>query len=94
MKFLEQQVLYVDNICSKFQGKKNKKIHNPSTCVVLRHNGESISLVPTLIASQGLEFFLFTMNFCHKMVSMLIICDKFQGKKYHLNNLLEIHQHV
>jgi len=38
MKFLEQQVLYVDNI---FQGQKintKKDIYNLPTCVVLRNN--------------------------------------------------------
>jgi len=41
MKFLEQQVLYVNNIVSKFQGQKintKKDIHNLPTCVVLRNN--------------------------------------------------------
>jgi len=41
MKFLERQVLYVNNICSKFQGQKintKKDNHNLPTCVVLRNN--------------------------------------------------------
>jgi len=54
MKFLEQQVLYVNNICSKFQGQKinkEKDIHNLPTCVVLR----KFSLLPTLTPCQGLK---------------------------------------
>jgi hypothetical protein len=41
MKSLEQQILYINNICSKFQGQKintKKDIHNLPTCVVLKSN--------------------------------------------------------
>jgi len=66
IKFLEQQVLYLNNICYKFQGPKTntKKIFT-----IYQHVSfwetivETISLLPTLIPSQGLKIFLFNMNF-------------------------------
>jgi len=81
MNFLSQHHLYFNNTCTKCQGQKfhqKKDIQNLPTCVAMK----KISLLPTLIASRGLNFFLFAMKFLeHQVLYVNNICSKFQGQK-------------
>ena len=63
MRFLAQHDLYDNNIHAKFQGQKihqKNVIQNLPTLVAAV---ESFSLLPTLTASQRLNYFLFAMKF-------------------------------
>jgi len=73
-KFLSQHHLYVNNTYTKFQGQKihqKKDIQNLPRCVAVK----KISLLPTLIASQGLKFLE------NQVLYVNNIFSKFQGQK-------------
>jgi len=58
---LKKNHLYDNNMCTKFQVQKihyKKDIQNLPTCVAVRN----ISLLPTLTASQGLNFLFSSME--------------------------------
>jgi len=80
MKFLQQNHLYDNNTCTKFQGQKfyqKKDIQNLLTCVVVK----CFSLLPTLTASQRLNYLFFAMKFLkwdHLYVDNM--CAKFQAQ--------------
>jgi len=83
MKFFSQDLLYVNNICARFQGQKiytKKDIQNLPTCVAVR----KISLLPTLTPSQRLRKNIWSMKFLswdHLYVDNM--CAKFQVQKSH-----------
>jgi len=79
MKFLEQKLLYVNNICSKFQGQKvntKKGINNLPTCVVLRNNrGNHFNTANFDTLPRAMNFFPQSDFYVNS------ICDKFQIQK-------------
>jgi len=82
IKILAQHDLHDKNNNAKFQGQKihqNKVIQNLPTLVVVV---EKFSLLPTLTASQRLNYFSFSMKFSEKTLFMLITyCKNFKAKK-------------
>jgi len=67
MKYFAQSNLYVNKMCTNFQGQKiyqKEDIRNLLTCVVVK----CFSLLPTLTTSQRLNSFSFAMKFLGKIL--------------------------
>jgi len=85
MKFLGQQFLCVDDICSKLQGQKvssKKDIHSLPTCVVLRNNHRNYFTIANFDTLQWLKNCIFTLIFLSQNDFYVNnMCDKIHIKK-------------
>jgi len=94
MKLLSQHHLYFNNTCTKFEGQnfhQKKDIQNLPTCVAVNF----FSMLPTLIASQGLKKTNFAMKFLEQEVLYVNnIFSKFQCQKINKKKIFTIYQHV
>jgi len=98
MKILEQKLLYVNKICSKFQG---QKINKRKIITIYQHVSfwetivETISLLQLWHPSKGLKIAYLLWKFFHKVFSMLItFVTNFKSKKFIQRKIFKIYQHV
>ena len=94
MKLLAHDHLYVENMCTKFQGQKMYTvidIQDLPTGVAVR----KVSQLPTLTPFQGLKKNKFPWNFWSETTFMLITyVKKFKSKRSTEKIIFEIYQHV
>jgi len=87
LNLLEYQFLYVNNICSKFQGQKintKKDIHNLPKCVILRNNCRNHFTTPNFdTLSRAEKLLIYYKKFASKFLYVNNMCAKFQGQKNH-----------
>jgi len=74
IKIFKQKLLYINNMCSKFQGQMintKKDIHNQPTCVVLRNNHRNHFITTNFETLPKVEKFLI---YNEILVTKLFIC--------------------